>query len=217
MKYKVQRKWKLPKKKECKNETFREEVGNPNKRTPAKKQKKLSGCRYHFGRQKTSRENESRVQAFLRAQTLLIVGEDENVGDNVIDIANNSQETDKISEYNEETNLNIMELQQRLKQDSFIDWDKNNSSLENAYGTVNSTRQDMPKFEQDNNMKRGDCDYYISNNGLLAIKWKNKKSVRFHSNYHRPDDVTFVKRKKKDGSTENIPCPRVLKDYSKNI
>ncbi|KAF2891431.1 hypothetical protein ILUMI_14742 [Ignelater luminosus] len=141
---------------------------------------------------------EMTVQAFLRAQTVLIVGKDEDVEDNGL--------ADKGHRLYFHNYFNSVSLMDHLQKGKLY-----------AYGTVNSTRQDMPKFEQDNKMKRGDCDYYISNNGLLAIKWKNKKSVRFHSNYHRPDDVTFVKRKKKGGSTENIPCPRVLKDYNKYI
>jgi len=63
-------------------------------------------------------------------------------------------------------------------------------------------------------MKRGDFDYFVSNMGLLAVKWKDKRSVHILSNYHKPNEVHFVKRKNQDGTSENIPCPQILIDYN---
>lgn len=84
-----------------------------------------------------------------------------------------------------------------------------------ACGTVNSTRKYLPKFIPDKQMKRGQFDFSVSDKGLLAVKWKDKRSVHLLSNYHKPNDVSYVKRKNRDGSSEDIPCPQVLIDYNR--
>ncbi|KAJ8948600.1 hypothetical protein NQ318_007604 [Aromia moschata] len=68
-----------------------------------------------------------------------------------------------------------------------------------ACGTVNSTRQKLPKFKSDKELKRGEYDWYCSNSGLSAVKWRDKRSVHLLSNYHDPSSGTEVKRKKKMG------------------
>ncbi|KAJ8939272.1 hypothetical protein NQ318_015230 [Aromia moschata] len=75
-----------------------------------------------------------------------------------------------------------------------------------ARGTVNSTRQKLPKFKSDKELKRGEYDWYCSNSGLSAVKWRDKRSVHLLSNYHDPSSGTEVKRKKKDGTHEQVPC-----------
>lgn len=84
-----------------------------------------------------------------------------------------------------------------------------------ASGTINPIRKYMPVFRADRNMKQGEFDYSVSNKGLLAIKWKDKRCVNLLSNYHRPDDTSSVKRKNKDGHVDDVPCPKLLIDYNK--
>lgn len=84
-----------------------------------------------------------------------------------------------------------------------------------ACGTVNSTRKYLPSFLQDNKMKRGEFDSYTSNNGLLALKWKDKRAVCLLSNYHDSRDKSTVKRKNRDGTVEDVPCPQLLIEYNK--
>ncbi|KAJ8966133.1 hypothetical protein NQ314_003725 [Rhamnusium bicolor] len=55
-----------------------------------------------------------------------------------------------------------------------------------GYGTVNSTRRNKPTFLTDKQMKRRNFNYFVSDSGLLAVKWKDKKSVHLLSNYHNP-------------------------------
>ncbi|XP_030747068.1 piggyBac transposable element-derived protein 4-like [Sitophilus oryzae] len=86
-----------------------------------------------------------------------------------------------------------------------------------ACGTVNSTRKNLPKFKTDKELKRGDFDWYSSNTGLAAVKWRDRRSVHLLSNYHNPSSSTEVKRKEKDGMQVQVPCPIMLRDYNKNM
>lgn len=86
-----------------------------------------------------------------------------------------------------------------------------------ACGTVNSTRKKLPKFKIDKELKRGEYDWYVSNSGLAAVKWRDKRSVHLLSNYHDPSSSTEVKRKEKDGTHVQVPCPVMLTDYNKNM
>lgn len=84
-----------------------------------------------------------------------------------------------------------------------------------ACGTVNKTRKKIPVFIADKQMKRGEYEHFVSNTGLLAVKWMDKRSVHLLSNFHRSDTVSTVKRKNKDGTVEEIPCPEILIDYNR--
>lgn len=86
-----------------------------------------------------------------------------------------------------------------------------------ACGTVNSNRKHLPIFLADKELQRGDFDFSVSNGGLTAIKWKDKRSVYLLSNYHDPKVTSQVKRKKRDGTSESVPCPQVLIDYNKHM
>lgn len=86
-----------------------------------------------------------------------------------------------------------------------------------ACGTINSTRKKMPKFKTDKELKRGEFDWYTSNTGLAAVKWRDRRSVHLLSNYHDPSSSTEVKRKEKDGTHIQVPCPIMLRDYNKNM
>lgn len=82
-----------------------------------------------------------------------------------------------------------------------------------ACGTVNMTRKYLPKFKLDKLLKRGEYEWYSSNTGLAAVKWRDKRSVHLISNYHNPTIVTEVRRKEKDGTFVQVPCPMMLTDY----
>lgn len=86
-----------------------------------------------------------------------------------------------------------------------------------AVGTVNVSRKYLPKFKSDKQLQRGDIDWYTSNTKLLALKWKDKRSVHILSNYHNSDDRTEVNRKEKNGTIMQIPCPKALTDYNSNM
>uniref|UniRef100_V5GZ25 PiggyBac transposable element-derived protein n=1 Tax=Anoplophora glabripennis TaxID=217634 RepID=V5GZ25_ANOGL len=45
----------------------------------------------------------------------------------------------------------------------------------------------------------------------------DKRIVLLGSNYENPADTDHVVRRKKNGEMENVPCPKVLKNYNQNM
>ena len=86
----------------------------------------------------------------------------------------------------------------------------------NACGTARSNR---PYFPQDlvykrKQHERGFYDYR-SNGSLLAVVWMDKRYIYFVSTLHcaKTMDPTTVKRRKLDGTQEDVECPPLLPDY----
>lgn len=69
----------------------------------------------------------------------------------------------------------------------------------------------------DTNLKRGQSQVLTSNTGLVAIKWRDKRSVHILSNFHDPKDTITVNRKNNDGTIVQFPCPVALSDYNQNM
>ncbi|KAJ8926494.1 hypothetical protein NQ314_021139 [Rhamnusium bicolor] len=87
-----------------------------------------------------------------------------------------------------------------------------------ACGTTRKRRKLEPKdLKEDKVMKRGNTHWRITKEGILYLKWKDTKSVRFLSNFHNPDDVRTILRKQKDGSSVEFPCLQVVKDYNMHM
>ena len=73
-----------------------------------------------------------------------------------------------------------------------------------ACGTVRSNCTRLPKTEiPDKTMKHGEYEFKTSGTGIRWIKWMDKKSVQFLSNYHDPNKETIVQRRQKDGSLKD--------------
>ncbi|KAB0804596.1 hypothetical protein PPYR_01566 [Photinus pyralis] len=87
----------------------------------------------------------------------------------------------------------------------------------NACGTINKNRKHLPTFSSDKQLKRGDYDYFVNNKGIATTKWKDKRAVFLISNFHNPQDTTTVKRKARNGSIEDVPCPIMLTDYNAHM
>lgn len=87
----------------------------------------------------------------------------------------------------------------------------------NACGTVIANRKNLPKLKEDKYLKQGDYDYNISNDGISIVKWKDKRAVHLLSNFHDPQSTNEVKRRDKDGTFKQIPCPNILADYNKHM
>lgn len=90
----------------------------------------------------------------------------------------------------------------------------------NACGTARVNRRSFPKelttkATKDN---RGHYDYK-SNGPLLACTWVDKRSIYFLSAMHPAEPplgtTPSVKRRKVDGTQEDIACPPLLPDYQK--
>ena len=88
----------------------------------------------------------------------------------------------------------------------------------NACGTVRVNRQHFPQdlVTKSSTSNRGFYDYR-SNGSLLAVIWIDKRSIYFLSTFHRAEasgsQQPFVKRRKFDGTQENVVCPPLLPDY----
>jgi hypothetical protein len=66
-------------------------------------------------------------------------------------------------------------------------------------------------------MRRGKSEVRSTNSGIAATLWKDRKGIIFLSNFHYVIDVSCVTRKKKDGASENISCPQIVKEYNANM
>lgn len=82
-----------------------------------------------------------------------------------------------------------------------------------ACGTIRIHRKGIPILQDDSKLERGASDYKISNTGIGVYNWKYTKSVLLASNYHGTEQTTFI-RKNKQGVSEKIPCPLIVKDYN---
>jgi hypothetical protein len=72
-------------------------------------------------------------------------------------------------------------------------------------------------FKNEKTMSRGEFQFRCSEEGLVSIFWKDRKGIYFLSNYRNVTDVMSVGRINKDGSREEITCPKLVKDYNKNM
>jgi len=86
----------------------------------------------------------------------------------------------------------------------------------NACGVVNKTRKYLPSFGE-KIKNRGEYESFVSDTGISATKWMDNKEVHILSNYHNPNDLSIVQRKKKDGNKIQISCPSSIADYNKNM
>jgi len=48
-------------------------------------------------------------------------------------------------------------------------------------------------------------------------EWQYRKGILFLSSSHDLTNVSSVTRKKRDGTSENISCPQIVKQYNANM
>ncbi|RZB40587.1 DDE Tnp 1 7 domain containing protein, partial [Asbolus verrucosus] len=85
-------------------------------------------------------------------------------------------------------------------------------------GTVRKDRKGLPDdFNNDKNMSRGDYDWRSTAKSIIAMKWMAKKGIYFLSNYHDPEALTSVNRRQKDGTLQEISCPKLVEDNNKHM
>ncbi|GBP08244.1 hypothetical protein EVAR_78737_1 [Eumeta japonica] len=49
---------------------------------------------------------------------------------------------------------------------------------------------------------------------ITAIKWLDTREVTVLTTAHQPQDTTFVKRTQKNGSRQEVLCPKAIADYT---
>ncbi|XP_023597182.1 piggyBac transposable element-derived protein 4 [Trichechus manatus latirostris] len=83
-----------------------------------------------------------------------------------------------------------------------------------AVGTVRATRKGLPDMlRRKDGLQRGEFKFRTKG-CVSAVKWQDNKPVTVLSTFHNPKDITVVKRKNKDGSSSQIPCPRAVAEYN---
>lgn len=74
-----------------------------------------------------------------------------------------------------------------------------------ACGTTRQHRIDFPNYEP-------------NITGIVTMKWKDNKGIHFLSNfYDPPTQESHVNRKQKDGTSQTIICPQLVKDYNAHM
>ena len=102
--------------------------------------------------------------------------------------------------------FNSVELQRKLLADKIY-----------SCGTIRKGRKHFPELKIDQSLKRGDADWRVSKDGIAALKWMDNRSVLLLGNYHDPSVMETTSRKKKNGSVEDIPCPRMIRGYNTHM
>lgn len=80
-------------------------------------------------------------------------------------------------------------------------------------------RKNLPKtlLSQDKDLYRGNFDWAVSDDGLICLKWKDKRCVSILSSHPDSADSFQIKRKGKDGAKIKINCPKAISFYNKNM
>lgn len=84
-----------------------------------------------------------------------------------------------------------------------------------ACGTARKGRKNVPTdLKDDKELQRGESDWKISKDGIVCMKWKDRKGILFLSNYQTPVATETVMRRAKDGTQEEVVCPKLVKNYN---
>lgn len=83
---------------------------------------------------------------------------------------------------------------------------KNHTHL---FGTVKKNRRGLPKKVIDTKLRRGEFVAQENNDGILVLKWKDKRDVLMLSTKHSTEFATTTKKRK------SITKPKVVLDYNK--
>lgn len=85
----------------------------------------------------------------------------------------------------------------------------------NSCGTVRQTRKFLPtSIKPDKKMKKGEYDWEISTDGILFMKWIDKRAVSALSSFHDPTKFIKVNQRQFDGSVKEIDKPEIIHDYN---
>ena len=86
-----------------------------------------------------------------------------------------------------------------------------------ACGTTRRDRRSIPQTARDAKLQRGDV-ISSRDDGILSLKWKDKRDVTLLSTYLDDSMVTKKRRSRAaQGGVEDIMKPKVVEDYNKNM
>lgn len=87
-----------------------------------------------------------------------------------------------------------------------------------AVGTVRSDRKDLPgimKKSQPRSLRLAKNQFAtMTAEPITAIKWHDTRDVCVLTTAHKPLDTVFVKRTQKDGTRQDILCPKAIASYT---
>jgi hypothetical protein len=84
-----------------------------------------------------------------------------------------------------------------------------------ACGTIRPNRKFLPEeFQKQQDMAAGESKFWQSGN-FVATLWQDKKLVRFLSTCCEPEGDDTVTRRRRTEDSNELPCPPVVKLYSK--
>lgn len=82
-------------------------------------------------------------------------------------------------------------------------------------GTVRINRRGMPEVIKGAELKERGETLTMQKGNLVATAWKDKKVVTYLSTNCDPTLVRTVRRRKKDGTVQDVPAPAVSEYYNK--
>jgi hypothetical protein len=62
--------------------------------------------------------------------------------------------------------------------------------------------------------QQGDMVIHQKDGKMMAVAWHDKRTVSILSTLSNPKETTTVKRRKKDGTQVDVPCPQAIKSYT---
>ena len=85
-----------------------------------------------------------------------------------------------------------------------------------ACGTVRPNRKHLPTMKSDKELKRGEFDFSVTDQGISYFKWKDNRCVHLLSNFHG-NETCSLSRREKDGSEKDVRAPKIVQDYNKSM
>ncbi|CAC5408617.1 unnamed protein product [Mytilus coruscus] len=82
-------------------------------------------------------------------------------------------------------------------------------------GTVRINRRGMPEAIKGAKLKERGETLTMQKGNLVATAWKDKKIVTYLSTNSDPTQSRTVRRRKKDGTVQDVPAPAVSESYNK--
>ncbi|GBM93636.1 hypothetical protein AVEN_197488-1 [Araneus ventricosus] len=85
-----------------------------------------------------------------------------------------------------------------------------------ACGTVMMNRRNLPKnLLEDKILKQGEFHWAVSEENVVCMKWKEKRTVSVLSCQENPTSAASVNRTEKNGEKRKVICPQAIVDYKK--